>query len=39
VNINTITPRQFKDLLGLLLDSARCRCELRGETLVILPAE
>lgn len=29
----------FKHELGIFLYSARCRCELRGETLVILPAE
>jgi hypothetical protein len=29
--------RRFKDLLGLLLWQKDCRCELRGETLVILP--
>ncbi len=32
-------PRRFKDLLGLLLWQKRCRCELRGQTLVILPQE
>jgi hypothetical protein len=29
----------FKHGLGFLLYKARCRCELRGETLVILPQE
>ena len=29
----------FKHALGILLDQARCRCKLEGETLVILPPE
>jgi hypothetical protein len=29
----------LKHALGILLNKARCRCELRGETLVILPPE
>jgi hypothetical protein len=39
VIISTLTLLRYKDVLGLLLDEAHCRCELRGETLVILPAE
>jgi hypothetical protein len=35
----TNTELPFKHALGMLLYKARCRCELRGETLVILPAE
>jgi hypothetical protein len=38
-NVIISTPLRYKDVLGLLLDEAHCRCELRGETLVILPAE
>lgn len=30
---------EFKDVLGTVLYHARCRCELRGETLVILPQD
>src|SRR4029453_19078642 len=31
--------QQFRHALGLLLYQSRCRCELRGEVLVILPPE
>ena len=30
---------RFRDLLGILLYQARCRCRLMGETLVIVPPE
>jgi hypothetical protein len=33
------TGQPFRHVLGLLLYQTRCRCELRGETLVILPPE
>jgi hypothetical protein len=38
LNINA-DYRSFRDLLGVLLYTAGCRCKLEGDTLVILPPE
>ena len=35
----TLKGMPFRDVLAMLLYHARCRCELRGDTLVILPPE
>jgi hypothetical protein len=35
----TLREHPFRHLLGTLLYQARCRCELEGDTLVILPQQ